>query len=302
MTTFDGLLARIRQQAMGYTKDQAAYAELSGSMLATDTQFSVATDSVDGISRGLVEIDDELVLVKRYDGTSGVVQVMAGLNGRGAEGTTAAVHASGSLITADPKYPRARIKEAVNDVLQSLYPQLVVFATTSITNISVVYEYAMPAAALDVWAVSDQTVGPSQVWMQGLNYRFNPTADTSAFPTGKSVQLFDSVTPGRSMLVKYVKAPSALVNGSDDFAAVTGLPERCVDLVVWGACARLFPAMEPARLQLSSVESTERAPLVPPSSAIKAAQYYMAMYQQRLEEERGRMFADNPQTISYAGA
>ena len=28
-------------------------------------------------------------------------------------------------------------------------------------------------------------------------------------------------------------------NGSDDFATVTGLPERCVDLVMWGACARV---------------------------------------------------------------
>lgn len=299
MTTFDGLLARVRQQIAGYTKDQQAYAELAADMLATDTQFTVATDTVGTVSRGLMEIGEELVLVKKYDRTSGVVQVMAGLAGRGAEGTLAASHASGSLITADPKYPRLRIKEAVNDVLQSLYPQLVVFATTGIANISVVFEYGMPADALDVWAVSDQTIGPSQVWMQGANYRFNPTADTTAFPTGKSIQLFDPVTPGRSMLIKYVKAPSPLVSGSDDFATATGLPERCVDLVMWGACARMLPAYEAARLQQSSIEATERAPLVPPSSAIKAAQYYMAMYQQRLDEERTRMFADNPQTTSY---
>lgn len=299
MTTFDGLLARIRQQATGYTKDQSSYAALAVDMLATDTQFTVDTDSVNNISRGLIEVDDELLLVKKYDAPSGVAQIMAGLNGRGAEGTVAAAHAAHSLMTADPKFPRARMKEACNDVLQALYPSLVVFSTTSITNISVVYEYGMPAAALDVWAVSDQTIGPSQVWMQGLNYRFNPTADTTAFPTGKSIQLFDGVTPGRSMLVKYVKAPSPLVNGADDFATVTGLPERCVDLVVWGACARLLPAYEAARLQQTSVETTERAALVPPASAINTAKYYMAMYQTRLAEERARMFADNPQTTFY---
>jgi hypothetical protein len=299
VTTFDGLLARVRQQAMGYTKDQAAYAELTADMSAVDTQFTVASDTVESLSRGLIEIGDELVLVKSYDRTSGVARVMAGLNGRGAEGTAAAVHVSGSLITADPKYPRVRIKEAVNDVLQSLYPSLVVFGTTEITNVSVVYEYGMPADALDVWAVADQTIGPSQVWTQGLNYRFNPTANPTAFPTGKSIQLFDPVTPGRTVYVKYTKAPAVLVSGSDDFAATTGLPERCVDLAMWGACARLFPAMEPARLQQSSIEATERAPLVPASAALKTAQFYMAMYQQRLEEERVRMFADNPQTLSY---
>jgi hypothetical protein len=299
MTTFDGLLSRIRQQAMGYAKDQSAVAELAAGMVATDTSFTAAPDTIKALSRGLIEIDDELILLKSYDQSSGVAQVMGATNGRGAEGTVAASHSIHALITADPRFPRARIKEAVNDVLQSLYPQLVVFATTEITNISVVYEYAMPADALDVWAVANQTVGPTQVWMQGLNYRFNPTADPSAFPTGKSIQLFDSVTPGQSMLVKYVKSPSPLVNGSDDFAATTGLPERCVDMVVWGACARLLPSYEAARLQQTSVESTERAALVPPQSAVKTAQYFLAMFQQRLEEERVRMYADNPQTISY---
>lgn len=299
MTTFDGILARIRQQAMGYTKDQMAYAELAVDMAAGDTSFTAAADTIDSISRGLIEIDDELLLVKSFEASSRVVQVMAGVNGRGVEGTTAASHAAGSLITADPKYPRMRIKEAVNDVLQSLYPQLCVFATTEITNISVVYEYGMPADALDVWAVSDSLVGPTQVWMQGLNYRFNPTADTTAFPTGKSVQLFDPVTPGQTMLIKYTKAPSALSANTDDFTATTGLPDRCVDMVVWGACARLFPGYEAARLQQSSIEATERAPLVPPGSASTVAKFYLAMYQQRLEEERMRMFEENPQTTSY---
>lgn len=299
MTTFDGLLSRIRQQAMGYTKDQSAYAELAVDMSSTAGSFIVDTDSVNNVSRGLIEVDEELILVKKYDAPSGVATVMAGVNGRGMEGTVAVPHFAGSLMTADPKFPRVRMREAVNDVLQSLYPSLVVFETTSITNVSVVYEYGMPADALDVWAVSDSTIGPSKVWDQGMNYRFNPTADTNAFPTGKSIQLWDSVTPGQSMLIKYVKAPSPLVNASDDFATVTGLPERCVDLVMWGACARLFPAYESARLQQSSIVATERAALVPPASATSTAKFYMAMYEQRLEEERTRMFAEHPQSTFY---
>lgn len=302
MTTFDGLLYRIRQQALGYAKDQSPLSELTASVAATDTSFSADPGTVKSLSRGLVEIDDELMLVKSFDATSGIVQIMGGINGRGAEGTVAASHNAHALITADPRFPRARIREAVNDVLQALYPNLCVFETTEITNVSVVYEYQMPADALDVWAVADQTIGPSKVWMQGMNYRFNPTADVTAFPSGKSIQLFDPVVPGQTMLIKYVKAPSALVNASDDFAGVTGLPERCVDLVVYGAMARLLPAYESARLQQTAVESTERSELVPTGSALKGAQFYMALYQQRLMEERQRMFEENPQTISYAGA
>lgn len=298
MTTFDGVITRIRQQAMGYAKDQPPVSELAGNVLATDTTIPADPTTVTALSRGLIEIDDELILIKSYDRGSGVVQVMGSINGRGAEGTVPAAHSAHALITADPRFPRARMKEAVNDVITSLYPQLCVFDTVEITNTAEVYEYAMPADALDVWAVASKTIGPTQVWTQGLNFRFNPTADTSSFPSGKSIQLFDAVTPGMTMLIKYVKAPQALSLGSDDFTA-SGLPERCVDLVVWGAAARLLPAYEAARLQQTTVESTERAALVPVSSATKTAQYYMAMYQQRLGEERARMFEENPQPIYY---
>jgi hypothetical protein len=302
VTTFDGLLSRIRQQTLGYTKDQASLSELAVSMTASDTTFAVDTATVTNISRGLVEIDDELLLVKSYDRTSGVVTLMGGLNGRGVEGSTAATHAVQALVTADPRFPRIRIKEAINDTIHGVYPQLLVFATTEITNTSVVYEYGMPADAKDVWSVADQTVGPTKVWMQGRSWKFNPRANTTDFPTGKSVQLFDAVTPGRAMRVTYVKEPSVLVNGSDVFETVTGLSDRCADLITYGACARLLPAYEAARLQQSSIESTERAPLVPPSSASKTAQYYMAMYQQRLAEERALMFDENPQVQFFAGA
>jgi len=163
MTTLNGVLSRIRQQAMGYAKAQSAVAELAADMTGTDVAFTADAGAVTELARGLVEIDDELILLKSYDRASGVVQVMGGLNGRGAEGTIPAAHSRQALITADPRFPRARMAEAVNDVLQSLYPSLCVFATTSISNLSVVYEYGMPADALDVWAVSDQTIGPSQV-------------------------------------------------------------------------------------------------------------------------------------------
>lgn len=297
MTTFDDLVVRVRQQILGYAKDQLAVSELSADMDPTDTAFTV--DAVDNLSRGLVEIDDELVLVRSYDGSSGTVQVMGGLNGRGAEGTIPAAHSATSLVTSDPRFPRARVKEAVNDAIRGVYPSLVTFGYIEISNIAVVYEYPMPADAVDVWAVSDQLVGPTQVWMQGTKYRFNPSASPGSFPTGKSIQLFDGITPGRTMRIKYSKPPSPLVNGSDDFTAVSGLPDRVNDIIVWGACSRLLPAYESARLQQQAIEATERAPLVPPKSAVSVAAYYMQMYQQRLDQERALMFLEHPQPTYY---
>lgn len=302
MPTLDQLVTRVRQQLRGYTKDQEALGELAAAMTAGATSFTVDTDTVDNLSRGLVEIDDELILVKTLDRSTGVVSVMGLTNGRGTEGTTAAAHAVNSLITSSPAYPRARVKEAINDTITSLYPDLVVFATTELTRISVQFEYELPADVADVWYVTGELIGPTRVWQPLPNWRFNPKAATSDFPSGKSLQQLDGVVPGQKVRVVYAKPPTALAVGSDDFQAVTGFPDRVSDVVVWGACARMLPATESARLQQRAVEATERAALVPPQSAIKTAQYYQALYYQRLEEERRRMFSEIPNFATFQGS
>jgi hypothetical protein len=100
----------------------------------------------------------------------------------------------------------------------------------------------------------------------------------------------DFIVPGRNIRVTYSKKPGVLVNNTDDFETVTGYPDRYLDLIVYGACWRLLPAYEAARLQQSQIEATERAPLVPTGAGSQAAQYYMSLYQRRLQEERDRLF------------
>ena len=51
----------------------------------------------------------------------------------------------------------------------------------------------------------------------------------------------------------------------------------------------MLPAYEAARLQQKAIEATERAPLVPTGAGSNASKYYMALYQQRLAEERTRL-------------
>lgn len=302
MTTFDQLVKRVRQQLLGYAMNQESVSELSAPMTSGDTSFQVDTSTVTNLSRGLVEIDDELILVKTYAATSGVVTVMGLTNGRGYEGTTAASHSANALVTSSPAFPRARIKEAINDTIQGIYPHLVVFSSTEITKSAVVIEYELPADLADVWYVVGQLIGPSKVWQPMPNWRYNPRADPTVFPSGKSIQILDYVTPGQGIRVVYAKPPSVLVAGSDDFAATTGFADRITDLVVYGACKRLLPALESARLQLQSVETTERAPLVPPASASKAASLFASLYAERLAEERDLMFGDVPNYAMFQGS
>lgn len=296
-TSFDQLVSRVKQQLLGYTRDQASISYLTANMTAGDTTFTVDTDTVKNVSRGLVEIDDEMIMVKKFDQSSGLVTILGGLSGRGVEGTTPASHVANTFVTDDPMYPTQRIKEAINDTINATFPDLYVFGEHEFPKIAARYEYPLPAEVEDVYKVFVNTIGPSAVWFPLSSWRFNPQASTTAgqvkptpAPTGKSLQIMrDFIVPGRNIRVTYIKRPNELVNNSDDFEVTTGYPERYVDMIAYGACWRLLPAYESARLQQQGIEATERAPLVPTGAGSQAAQYYLSLYQRRLQEERDRL-------------
>lgn len=293
--TFGDVVGRTKQMLLGYTKDQASMSYLVQPMSATDTQFFVDPGTATSLSRGLVQIGDEMVLVKSIDQPTGTVSILAGLNGRGADGTTATSHAVDDIATSDPRFPQQRIKEAVNDAINGVYPDLWVFGEYEFPYLAARYEYPLPVDADDVYKVVVNTIGPSGVWFPAQTWRFNPMASTTPgqvkptpAPTGKSIQIYDRIVPGRNVRVSYTKAPTQLINASDLFTS-TGFPERYVDLITYGAVWRLLPAYEAGRLQQGSIESTERAPLVPTSAASQTSQYFLALYTKRVEEERGRL-------------
>ncbi|MGK5530862.1 phage adaptor protein [Streptomyces sp. URMC 129] len=301
MPTLNALAAQVRQQLLGYALTQETVSALSADMTASAATFTVDTADVRNIGRGVVEIDDELVLVRSYDSTTGAVTVMGGVNGRGYQGTTAASHSANALITSAPAFPRARVKEAINQAITGLYPDLVAFGTTEITRVSVVFEYEMPAEAMDVWYVTGETVGPTKVWQPLQNYRFNPKANTTDFASGKSIQLLDEIVPGQKYRVVYAKTPTALSSGSAELTT-TGYPASVEDVVLYGACARLAPAYEAGRLQQRAVEAAERSTIVQPQSALRTAAYYQGLYEQALLREKRRQFAEVPTFASYQGS
>lgn len=296
--TFDDIVSRVKQQLLGYTKNQASITYLTQPMTSTDVTFTVDTDTVRNVARGLVEVNDELMLVKKFDAGSGTVTLLGNAaTGRGVEGTDPAAHALSSIVTASPDFPRVRIKEAINDTINGVFPDLWVFGEFEFPWRAARYEYPVPADVEWIHTVNPNTIGPSGVWFPASSWRFNPKASTTPgqvkptpTPTGKSIQVMrDFIVPGRNARVIYAKKPNLLVNNDDDFETTTGFPARYIDLITFGACWRLIPAYEAGRLQQQSIESTERAPLVPSGAASNASKYYFQMYQTRLNEERDRL-------------
>ncbi len=282
---------RIRQTLQGYTRNQEQITWLASGMTASDTTFTVDSGTANAMTRGLVQIGNELIQVTSYNVTTGLVTVAAGVNGRGVEGTTAATHAINDIVTMDPDYPNQRITEAINDTIQSTYPDLFVMSSTEFPKNAVVFEYEMPTEAEDVLRVTFDTISPSRVWPPSQSWRFNPQASTSSggVTTGKSLQIMDKITPGKAIRVVYTKKPGVFTADSEDYETQVGYPERTIDMIQFGAIARLLSGVESARLQQKSVEATERAPLVPTGAASNASQYYWNMYQKRLNEEVDRL-------------
>lgn len=293
MTTLEELRQRVKSQIMGFTRDQQQVGELAAPMTASDTTFTLDTDTARNISRGLVEIDDELILVKVLDQATSVASVLGLTNGRGQNGSVAASHSANALVTMSPVVPRVRITEAINQTVLAMWPTIPIFAVTEINKLAPVFEYEIPANTEEIWYIVADTVGPSQVHYPNPRWRFNPKAPTSDFPSGKSIQLLDVVTPGRAIRIVYNKAPSLFASGSDAIS-VTGFDDRMAEALVWGACARLVPAYETARLQQLAVEGTERANLVPTSAASKTAAYYESLFQQAILRERERIMNTVP--------
>lgn len=280
-STFLDLQNRVKQLLYGITWDQEQYTYLTNSIGAGDLSF-VVNDATQ-VSRGLIEIDSELMNVQSYNTATNTLTIFP--FGRGFYGSTAATHAANASVINNAKFPKVRVQEVINDIINEVYPTLFAVQATNITKIAVQHGYGLPATVDEILNVNYAVIGPSQIAPSMRRWRFDPQADPAVFPTGKSINLLEGVTPGRTMRVTTIGQPSNLVNDTDGFAAVSGLPETAKDAIVYGAAAKLMVSYDAARLQMDSVESSERAAVTQPTSASNTSKYFMAIYQNRLELE-----------------
>lgn len=279
--TFLDLQNRVKQLLYGITWDQEQYTYLINNIGANDLSFVV--DDATQVSRGLIEIDSELMNVQTYDISSNTLTIFP--FGRGFYGSTAATHSANTSVINNSKFPKIRVQESINDIINEVYPTLFAITTSEFPKNAVQYNYPIPSTVDDILQVNYQVIGPSLTWPSMRRWRFDPNASPGTFATGKSINLLEEVTPGRLIRVTCVSQPQPLTNDTDGFAAVSGLPETAKDCIVYGAAAKLMVAYDAARLQMDSVESSERAALTQPTSAANTSKYFMAIYQERLDLE-----------------
>jgi len=281
VTTFNEMIDDTLLHLQGYTTQQDQVTHLTSSVTADDT--SMVISDVSAISRGIAEIGNELVWIDTVDQSTGTLTIPP--YGRGYRSSTAAIHASGSMVTSSPMFPRKMVAQAINDTVKAVYPDLFAVGSTEIDFSPAVTTYSMPSGALDVLQVSWKTTGPSKEWLPVRRFRVDKHASTDVYATGVSVSVYDSVVPGRPMKFVFTKEPTPLVNDSDVFTTVTGLPASTQDLVRFGAAYRLVPFFDSAQLSGQSAQADFSATQRPAGSSSALSRFLLQMYQVRLAEE-----------------
>jgi len=297
MATFSQMTDEVSRKLAGFTLRQDRQTHLTAAVNTTATSITVA--SATNISTGIIQIDDELIYVDSYDRNTGVLSIPP--YGRGYNGTTASSHAVGARVIVSPTFPSVDIKEAINDTIQAVFPDLYATDTHTFSYSTARSTYALPDEVETVLGVSFQTTGPSKEWLPVRGWRVDPMANTSAFNSKNSISLYSGIEPGRTVQIFYTSAPVVMDNNDDDFEIVTGLPQSCKDVIVLGASARLASFVDPGRLTFGSAESDQQSQIAGRSygAGTNTAKYLLALYDKRLAEESRKLTDRNPTRIHF---
>lgn len=267
---------------------------LSGAINSSVTSL-VMTESLQGFQPGaLLEVDMEVMRVTAFDSASNTATVI-----RAMRGSTAASHSAGALVTLAPKFTRHGVFRALNSELYSLANTgLFRMRTNTFTYNAAVIGYELDVDdIIDVYEVRYQDVGPAIAWprIPLKGWSFNPNADTTDFPSGKSINVRGPAQPGRKIIVTYKASFGQLTDGTTDPNSDTvGLPTSANDLLALGAGLRLIFPREVGRNFFETQGDTRRPDEVGAGAQTQAGLGWSRVYARRLKEELDNLARQYP--------
>lgn len=294
MTTFADIIDETTLSLTGYTnrQDQATY--LTAALTSTALTFTVADGTV--LTRGIVEIDEELIWVDSFDRTTNIATVPS--YGRGFRNTEPAPHTVGTRVTIAPSFPRSVIRKNINLAIDGVYPDLFGTYYTTFNFQAARTTYILPQDAIDVIGASWQTIGPSLEWLPIRHYRMDKMANPLTWNSGKTISIREGIIPGRTVMVTYTRKPSNLQFDTDDFSQ-TGLPESAREVIILGAAYRTAAYLDMGRVPAATAEADSQQSNDPIGSAANISRYMYQLYQQRLQVEVRRLQEQFPPRTHY---
>lgn len=292
-------LTQLTEQTIGeigsYVKNQESVTIITNSIDSDDLTLTV--DDATAASKGIIEVDEELMYVKKAVAASGTLQILGTASvasGRGWRGTTATSHVVGSIVRNNPTFPRSQVKRALLETIKGMnFP---VLANETFTFNGSDYSYVMPDSLVDVTGVSWELPDSTGVWALIKRWRL----DTNYLDSGTTKQaliLNEAPMSGADVRVQYTKYPTAITDNQE--LTVSGLPSSCEDVVRLGAMYRLLSTVDPGKVTATSVSADVLDQPVSAGASTSAAKYIFQLYSVRLSEEVAKQQANFLNTIQY---
>jgi hypothetical protein len=312
MATLLNMIDEVSMNLSGYTLQQDRATYLTTAVTTTTSPSSGPTilslASTDSVGKGIIEIDEELLWVDTYDrvgNTATIAPYGRGYLGTGPTANVGVTHLADAKVTIAPTFPRFTIKRAINDTISAIGSSIFAANTTTITSNSAVSAFRLPATGntlniRNILAIAYQALGSSKEWVPIRSYRFDGNANSTAFTSGQTVSIYDYIPSGRSVQIAYATDPVAFTSNSQEFAAQTGLPESCKDLVILGATYRLLSNLDPALASMVSPQADETDSKRPYGSSQSLTKQVYALFNQRLNEEVKSQQEKYPIRVHYS--
>lgn len=303
-TTLSSLIDEVLINLSGYTYQQERSTYLTAAVTTLTSPSSnptiLSVGSTDNIGKGVLEIDEELIWVDSFDRVANTATIAP--YGRGYLGTTATTHAVDAKVTVSPIFPRFSVKRSINDTIRAVGTQLFAVKNTTFTYNAAVNTYGFNNLGIDrILRMDWQNVGPSEEWIPLRRWDIDTQADETVWgANAQTVTIGDYVTSGRTVKVTYITQPEPLVNTSDVFEIVTGLPTSSKDVIVLGASYKLLSFLDPARAGQVSPQADETDGKRPYGASASATKQLYALYTTRLREEVMAQQGQFPLRVHYS--
>ena len=292
MAAVSTLVDRIYRDFLNKPDDLPAFSRLDGSIDDSTTSivyeaglFSTEEENLLGAG-GVIEIDQELILVTNANTSTRTLTVA-----RGFKGTTAASHADDATITLNPTFPRKSVFDAVADNIVRLYPSLYNVTTTSVTSGSTYAE--VPASTVEVLTSYIQDSTGDKYTSAGVEL----LRDFPPSSTNTAVQFYNTSTGKTVYLVtkrKFVRP----TDETDDLATDCLIADEYEQIVMVGAVADVVGATDVDATTQEFITERLAAENYPVGSGERLRNALLRLRSLLIDEARGNLRSLYPAPVS----
>ena len=288
MTTAGQLIDRTVGELLAGTVEERN--KLASAVDASATTITF-TYGVGGLREQTVfEVGTEQMYIWTVNTSSKTAEVERGFNG-----TTAAAHAIGDVVTVNPRFPRYRVLNQLNAELADLSSPMNGLFQMKTLDVS----YNGSDRMVNLTGVTDM-IDLYDARLRYLNddypvlrnVRLMRDLPTSDFASGNAL-VFDAPVRAGSIRVLYKAAYDLFSTEADTLASVGGT-DTLDDLLVLGAQIRMIAPRELKRNFTESQGDTRRAEEVPAGAVINSMGGLMRLRRDRIQAEAARLNRQYP--------